>query len=181
MPESIETGAFVFGAVLVLLALVSGGFKIFGAEIPGTAGKLGRVIAFLLGLVLIGVGLFRSTGHGPVEKLPTIAETTAHQAEHGPVEEVPTIAGIWIDSTGSIFEVTPTGTDTFKFEARNPRTGLQAEGTGSIRGRRFDSIFRTNIPSTGTGKGTLSADGLELSGTYNDSSLGDYSLTFRKQ
>jgi hypothetical protein len=162
MPETIETGAFVFGAVLVLLALVSGGFKIFGAEISGTAGKLGRVIAFFLGLIFLGVGLWRSSGLSPVE-------------------EPPTIAGIWADSTGSIFQVTRTGADTFTFEVRNPRTGLQSEGTGSTKGRRFDSTFRTNIPSMGKGTGLLSADGLELTGTFQDSSLGVYSLTLRKQ
>ncbi len=57
MPESLTIAAFVFGAVLILLSLVSGGFKIFGAEVSGTAGRLGRIVAFVLGLILIAFGL----------------------------------------------------------------------------------------------------------------------------
>jgi hypothetical protein len=33
MPENLKIGAFVFGAILVLIALLGGNFKIFGAEV----------------------------------------------------------------------------------------------------------------------------------------------------
>jgi hypothetical protein len=203
MPEIIETGAFVFGAVLVLLALVSGGFKIFGAEVSGTAGQLARVIAFFLGLFFVSVGLWRSGGRSPVEERSAGGSPIAERSggSHGsveerssgassigerrdgpsPVQDLPTIAGTWIDSTGSIFEVTRTGPDTFSFKGRNARTGLYSEGAGSIKGRQFYSTFVTSIPSTGTGTGALSPDGRELTGTFTDSSLGVYSQVLRKQ
>jgi hypothetical protein len=57
MPQSLSIGAFVFGAVLVLLSLVVGKFKLFGAEVDGTVGKAGRVIAFLFGVFLISTSL----------------------------------------------------------------------------------------------------------------------------
>jgi len=53
MPQSLDLAAFVFGAVLILLSLVAGSFKLFGAEVQGKVGTVGRVIAFVLGLILI--------------------------------------------------------------------------------------------------------------------------------
>jgi PQQ-dependent catabolism-associated CXXCW motif protein len=58
MPQTLIIGIFVLGAVMLLLALVSGGFKIFGSELPGVAGRTGRIIAFFLGLILVGFSLF---------------------------------------------------------------------------------------------------------------------------
>lgn len=56
MPGTLSIGAFVLGAVLLLVALLSGGFKIFGAEVSGGTSTTARVIAFVLGLLFIGVG-----------------------------------------------------------------------------------------------------------------------------
>src|SRR5271168_1440422 len=67
MPQSLTIGIFVLGAVMLLLALVSGGFKIFGSEIPGVASRWGRIIAFFLGVVLVGFSLFHFQ-EGPVAK-----------------------------------------------------------------------------------------------------------------
>jgi len=58
MPEGIPVAAFVFGAVLVLIALLGGKFKIFGAEVSGTAGSAARIFALLAGVTLITLGLF---------------------------------------------------------------------------------------------------------------------------
>lgn len=63
MPQSLSIGAFVFGAVLVLLSLVVGKFKLFGAEVDGTVGKAGRVIAFFFGVFLISTGLNLNNDH----------------------------------------------------------------------------------------------------------------------
>ncbi len=57
MPQSVPLAAFVFGAVLLLISLVSGGFKIFGAEVPGSAGRTARFLSFFIGIILIIVGL----------------------------------------------------------------------------------------------------------------------------
>ena len=56
MPQSLAIGAFVLGAVLLLISLLSGGFKIFGAEVSGTTGATGRLVAFVMGVILLIVG-----------------------------------------------------------------------------------------------------------------------------
>ena len=58
MPQSLSIGVFVLGAVLLLISLVSGGFKIFGSEMPGATGKIARGVAFVIGLFLIGFALY---------------------------------------------------------------------------------------------------------------------------
>lgn len=61
MPQTLAIGAFVLGAVLLLIAVLKGGFKIFGAEVSSSAGTGGRLVAGVLGLVLIVVGF--ALGH----------------------------------------------------------------------------------------------------------------------
>jgi len=56
MPENIEIGAFVVGIVLSLVALLGGGFKIFGAEVP-RVGWIVRSIALPLGVIFLYFGL----------------------------------------------------------------------------------------------------------------------------
>jgi hypothetical protein len=60
MISNIAIGAFVFGAVLLLISLLGGKFKIFGAEIPGTVGRIGRFIAGAAGVFFILVALIVS-------------------------------------------------------------------------------------------------------------------------
>ena len=74
MPQSITIAAFVFGAVLLLIALVGGGFKIFGAEVSGKAGSAGRFLAGLAGVVLLCIGLF-----GSIDKAGTPTTSDAQQ------------------------------------------------------------------------------------------------------
>jgi hypothetical protein len=94
-------------------------------------------------------------------------------------EEIATIGGTWVDASGSISQVTQTG-DSFYFVLLNRQTGLRSQGTGSIKGHRFNMTFQTNVPSTGTATGTVSADGLEITETVQDSVFGGFSLTARK-
>jgi len=82
MPASLSIGAFVLGAVLLLIALLKGGFKIFGAEVSGTAGSSGRVIAFILGLVFVIVGFSVSDSDkaavaAPSPSAPEVARSDA--------------------------------------------------------------------------------------------------------
>ncbi|NTU59945.1 MAG: hypothetical protein HGA98_02675, partial [Deltaproteobacteria bacterium] len=84
MPQSLAIGAFVFGAVLLLLALAGGGFKLFGAEVSGVAGRTARVVSFLLGLALIGVGLSREVG--PPAPAPTPAPAPAPPGAPSPTD-----------------------------------------------------------------------------------------------
>jgi len=62
MPQSLAVGAFVFGAVLLIIGLVGGGFKLFGAEMPGGVSDRNRGVAFVLGIVFILVPLFAERG-----------------------------------------------------------------------------------------------------------------------
>jgi hypothetical protein len=88
VPQSITIAAFVFGAVLLLIAILHGSFKIFGAEVSGTAGGFGRLFAGLLGVILICVGLFGSfdkagdkSGNQPVANPQTTSTTNPQPAE----------------------------------------------------------------------------------------------------
>jgi hypothetical protein len=60
MPQSILIAIFVLGAVLILIAIVGGKFKIFGAEVSGNVGRAGRAVSAVIGTVLIIFGLFKS-------------------------------------------------------------------------------------------------------------------------
>jgi hypothetical protein len=84
MPQSLSIAAFVFGAVLVLLSLVVGKFKLFGAEIDGTVSKASRVIAFLFGIFLIARGLDLGANQQPV---PAPAQQQAKVAEPQAVDD----------------------------------------------------------------------------------------------
>jgi hypothetical protein len=60
MPQTITVAAFVFGAVLLLIALLGGRFKIFGAEVSEAVGRTGRIVAAVAGIVFICIGLYGS-------------------------------------------------------------------------------------------------------------------------
>jgi cytochrome c-type biogenesis protein CcmH/NrfG len=70
MPGTIPIAAFVLGAVLLLIAIVGGRFKIFGAEISGVAGRTGRIVAGLAGGLLISFGLLTSFPSTPRQETP---------------------------------------------------------------------------------------------------------------
>ena len=54
MPDSIATAAFIFSAVLILIALLGGKFKIFGSEISeSVSNPFIRFIAFAIGAFLL--------------------------------------------------------------------------------------------------------------------------------
>ena len=54
MPDNIKIGAFVFGAILVLIAILGGNFKLFGAEVASTvSNRWLRFISFVLGTALV--------------------------------------------------------------------------------------------------------------------------------
>jgi Tetratricopeptide repeat len=74
MPETITIGAFVFGAVLILVALLGGGFKLFGTEVSGKAGTVQRTVAGSLGALLLIFGLVGPldfTSHQPGDDRPS--------------------------------------------------------------------------------------------------------------
>lgn len=108
------------------------------------------------------------------------AQTTSLPIDNPDSAETPVnISGLWRDTYGSLFEIHQQG-ESFTFTARNPLNGLASQGSGTIRGRQVKSRFQTNMPSTGTGTGTLSADGRQMTGTCDDSVLGSYVLVLSR-
>jgi hypothetical protein len=80
MPDSIKIAVFIFGAILFLIGLLGGGFKLFGAEVSGKAGPGIRLLAAVFGLSLVIFGLH--------DQVPTLSELispskqgTDHQEE----------------------------------------------------------------------------------------------------
>lgn len=70
MPQSIPLAAFVFGAILFLIALTKGGFKLFGTEVSGTAEGAMRMIAGAAGALLIAFGLWKGSAPGGLIATP---------------------------------------------------------------------------------------------------------------
>ncbi len=58
MPSTISIALIVLGAVLILVSIVGGKFKIFGAEIDDeTTSRTGRIIAMVLGLIFVAAAI----------------------------------------------------------------------------------------------------------------------------
>jgi hypothetical protein len=61
MPENLKIGAFVFGAILVLIAILGGNFRLFGADVASTVSNpLLRFMAFALGAIFLVVAMHPS-------------------------------------------------------------------------------------------------------------------------
>ena len=86
MPGSIAIGAFVFGAILLLIAFVGGGFKVFGAEVSGAAKPAARGAAGVLGLLLIlfGIGKEDAGGDAP-DPTPPLSDSSRVEPAPAPV------------------------------------------------------------------------------------------------
>jgi hypothetical protein len=92
MPQSISIGAFVLGGVLLLVALVGGNFKIFGAEVSAKISSVPiRILAGLLGLSFVLVAFSPSIGITPENKAlekvsaPSQPQETVRPAEAPPI------------------------------------------------------------------------------------------------
>jgi len=60
MPDSIQIAEFVFGALLLLIALLGGNFKLFGAEVTTIVSNRSlRFLAFMAGAILLVVAIFK--------------------------------------------------------------------------------------------------------------------------
>ncbi len=62
MPENLPLTLVIVGAILLLIGLLGGQFKIFGAEVPGKVGRASRWISGFTGVVLIVVGIHLGSG-----------------------------------------------------------------------------------------------------------------------
>jgi|SRR5208283_4341899 len=164
MPQSITIAAFVFGAVLLLISLLGGGFKIFGAEVSGSAGKVGRLVAGVAGFILISVGLIASiykpiTQTTPDEQPTAPVNTQPSPGSSGPTEHDVNIAGIWHDDSGGLTEFTQHGSSvTFGFSGNGTSTG-----SGTVRGHvleiNYENHYLNGTRSSGRCSGIVSPDG----------------------
>jgi len=205
MPQSITIAAFVLGAVLLLIALLGGNFKIFGAEVSGSPGQGPRMLAGGLGVLFIAIGLLGSLGsskpdaeqretpptheQGPTTRgsggsaqPPGVERQSPPEAARPVREELPNIAGEWRDETGSRYQITQNGSR-FEFQAFNPGIGVSSRGSGEILGRQLTNSFLIDTPqgpARGAGSGSISADGRTMIGTFTDAYYGQYSRTLTR-
>lgn len=110
MPQNVTLAAFIFGAILVLIAIIGGSFKLFGAEISRTAGKPLRIVSGAMGAILIVVGLLNPiarssapSSSGTVQNrsgitlpAPTAAPLPTGAFDDGPApSSTVNISGVW--------------------------------------------------------------------------------------
>ncbi len=182
MPQNITTAAFVLGAVLLLISLIGGGFKIFGAEVNNSVNRWVRVIAFILGAFFLIVGLFN-----PFERtLPSSTSSTTSSASPSPPKPLPSstqidISGTWRDNFGNITQIFQQG-DTFQLTASGfaCRGRFQSSGGGTIRGNIVESSYQSTY-SQGRCQGTVSTDGARIISTCDDSACGQFSSSSVRQ
>lgn len=115
----------------------------------------------------------------PTPTLPPSSSTTPTPSSSTTLTPSPPnldINGTWRDSNGAVYQITQRG-NTFEFTATNPTTGVSSRGSGTINGQDFESVFTTSLPSSGRGGGKVSADGKQMTGTFYDTSIGQYTWT----
>jgi hypothetical protein len=176
VPGSLALAAFVLGAILLLLALVGGGIKLFGAEVPGKVGKAGRVFALAGGAVLIAFALLHDLPRTQDRQEPAKVTPPAQPApDPGPAGPAPVaqLGGIWHDAAGTVYQIDQRG-NSFTFTSYNPN-GLRAQGSGTIDGSHFETVFQTNVPSTGHCSGTVLPGGRQTQTSCSDSVYGNSS------
>ena len=115
MPENVRIAAFVFGAILVLIAILGGNFKLFGAEVAVTvSNRFLRFVAFALGTALLisailSPGLF-------VQNPPSIKRPSASPSS---LEKNPSRPSKHQDS--SSFPINPSECTTWKYSTSIPK------------------------------------------------------------
>lgn len=86
------------------------------------------------------------------------------------------ISGIWRDPvSGSISQTIQEG-NSFRYIVKGLLYGIpyQSSGNGTIKGKRVESAYQSNIPSTGHCAGMLSIDGKQIKSTCVDSVNGEF-------
>jgi hypothetical protein len=85
MPEKLPVVLGIIGGVLLLIALLGGRFKVFGAEVLGTVKRPIRWMAGIASVFLIGAAVYLAQGERPAKDGGTGTGTTVGT----PVQEPP--------------------------------------------------------------------------------------------
>lgn len=109
MPPNLQIAALVLGAVFLLVAILGGRFKIFTAEVTGTASRAGRSIAGVVGIAIIAVSLVSLVK--PADERPT-EETRVVEPRPEHSREQSGLAGKWareVEGDSWVIEPKPNG------------------------------------------------------------------------
>src|SRR5262249_49552102 len=152
---------------LVLIAILGGNFKLFGAEVSEKVENPWlRGVAFTLGVGFLVVAFYLNT----MPPAPLSAPTALPANSSPTVVQRITIRGVWRDvNSGAVFQLIQQG-DTFEFTAAHP--DYRSSGRGTVAGHSFKSEYETRYQnggiSAGTCSGTLSDGGAQISATCTD-------------
>jgi hypothetical protein len=104
VPGSVAIAAFVFGALLILVAILGGGFKVFGAEVSGTVGTPLRVVAGVLGTgVLLGALYPSFQGNNPFGS--NLESTSPSASNESPSGKSALKVNYYVDETSASMDV----------------------------------------------------------------------------
>lgn len=94
MPQNIQI-LFGLGAIIfILIALVGGNFKIFGAQIPRVASRAIRIVSLFLGILFLFLTLYPTAQIPPLGLTPTPSATRAATATIRPTPSATPISDI---------------------------------------------------------------------------------------
>jgi|GEM_PF-6398909 hypothetical protein len=106
MPSTIELALVVLGAILILISVLGGKFKIFGADIEGSTDRFGRIIAFVLGLIFIFIAIVMDYSSLPDANQSASQPQTASSSSTG----TPALTAIPASTSISASTATPAST-----------------------------------------------------------------------
>jgi hypothetical protein len=97
MPENLAIAVFVLGAILILIAILGGNFKLFGAEVASiVTNPFLRFVSFALGIALLAIALkplLQDTNPKPPTNGSTPTPTFTRTATPTPIDrQTPTPA-----------------------------------------------------------------------------------------
>jgi hypothetical protein len=114
MPDNVAIAVFVFGAILILIAIIGGEFKLFGSEISkSVTNKWSRFFCFLFGVAFLVPALDI--------KLPLLGTNAPLSHEKTPVQEITPTSDPTPNPT-SIPTPTPTPTQEPELEPKSSST-----------------------------------------------------------
>jgi len=120
----------------------------------------------------------------PTEPPPTDSPRVAAGSRPRPATPAPVdISGQWRDTTwGHVSQIRQAG-EAFHYTVSGAacRGNFRSSGTGTIRGNRVESTYRSTMPSEGRCSGTVSADGTQMHSTCVDSVCGSFPASTVRQ